>query len=362
MGYYTLREIVDLQAWAMDQENMLEVAETELEELRGSKKKATDLEIKWLNDNNERLKRQNADLESVIGTIERQKSAVAKSNSEIANNVILVASANYTIAGNILQGYRLLSDSIRSISDEIERKNKMDELYMLQSSIDDLEEKLMEMGKLDEAYSEMKSENIPAQNISQEEIRLLLNICGNVELIKTIVCPEKPISLVTQVLDYLFDIYAAEKYLVICEKGFRRFGRKDEVLFLGLKNKIECEYRNGTPIEICIGEEKIPIYDAQMEILRYKSYKTDISTLIRRGELNLKEGLSKSQMLTLVEELKSQLNNKRIEFEELKSIREFETYVETLNREIGLRNWRNMYFELKNIYRKFKIEAYRARN
>lgn len=95
---------------------------------------------------------------------------IANSNLTIAETQIY--SANL-IAQSIMKSSQILATSIENLTNEIERKNKMDEYYMLLKEIEQYEDTLMELKCFTEAYEKMDLVEIPIINIDRCEAEIL---------------------------------------------------------------------------------------------------------------------------------------------------------------------------------------------
>lgn len=73
----------------------------------------------------------------------------------ISNPSLLQMATSNNIAKTILSASNQLASSILQLTDEIERKNKLDEYYMLLDKIEEYENTLYDMGKLKEAYENL---------------------------------------------------------------------------------------------------------------------------------------------------------------------------------------------------------------
>lgn len=104
--------------------------------------------------------------------------------NQISDAYIQLRSAG-TIASSILDASNLLASSIHQLTDEIERKNKLDEFYMLLENIEKYENILSNMGKLKEAYENLSIISYPLIEIDERSLCLLANL--DEELLKLII-------------------------------------------------------------------------------------------------------------------------------------------------------------------------------
>lgn len=93
-------------------------------------------------------------------------------------NSILESGA--TIANAIMASVNVLASSIHQLTDEIERKNKLDEFYSLLNKIDDYEDSLIKAGKLEEAYENMSLVKYPLIKYDDRHIFVLMSMTEEV--------------------------------------------------------------------------------------------------------------------------------------------------------------------------------------
>lgn len=248
---------------------------------------------------------------------------IANSNLDIAKTQIYSANV---IAQSIMKSSQILATSIENLTNEIERKNKIDEYYMLLKEIEQYEDTLMRLKCFTEAYEKMDLVEIPIINIDECEAEILYEYNSRYDF-------DKLIKLSKHYLEHplvLLSILITERENELIEHKYmkRSFDVHPKVKELAENTKIGKEERIREAIKLCT-----PQYVKKKEIEEEVKERYDKKVRAQEGDI-YKAYKTEDFYIKLSEE------------------------IENINREILLINLRKLHSELRRAVREYKIKSY----
>lgn len=299
----------------------------------------------FLNENMENINsiRSNS-VEGELGKIAYSISNISYAITDLAR---VERAKAYIIAKSILDMSYNLSSSIQQLVDEVERKNKLDEFYMMLNKIEEYEDKLIEWGCLEEVYENLRLIQYPTIQLDEKVKYLLL------ELDETIL--EKVIAKMSQQFKHPLKVLAE-----FLSNQYWWYSHKR--IFLGNeRNQLkELLVPEGFVKEISDKQYRFAVLFNDL----YKGYSVtgNKCCLIKKGNLEvlgfgikLEEPL-KVALLWLEARYNSLSMRKisRIQFDE--RYFKLDNDINKINRDIQLTNLRCLYMSLRNAIREYKIK------
>lgn len=295
--------------------------------------------------------------------IEKTRKEIKRSRKKIKKSINKGAKE---IADAILVSANNVSSSLNQIVDEMERKNKLDEYYMLQDKITVLEEELLNMGKLEEAYNNMQIERIPEIIVSEENVQMLLGIFSSsqddfekfkknirelyrdpVEILKGYMMKNNiqfqyhnPTNNPTYKASSVSMNIRGTKIILWPSVNFE---------MLGIKRTTSQE--DETEEILCINDQEYTLSDGN-SVVKYSichSSIKEMAMLSDSGSIYLKADPNISE--AIIKRLQKLYSN---EPSIANKIYSFEAFIQTVNRDIAIDNLRILYENLRNAVRKYK--------
>lgn len=196
-----------------------------------------------------------------------------------------------------------LADKLEIFNDEIQRKNNLDEYYMLLDKIEEYENILIEWGCFDEAYEKVNVKEIPHICLSDCEMKVLLGLDANI----------------------------IKECLNICKNIFV------------------------SPLEIMpyiLYKHKVIGWTEPLSKVRY-SLQKDIEEISKHG-WNFYKNLIIKDCDELIK------NNYKLGYEEIISFKYklIKENIEKINSDISMKNAKSLYFSIKQVVREMKIQKF----
>lgn len=278
-------------------------------------------------------------------TCNAPKDMVIEMNN-LANAVQNLAKVNaYIMARSILDMSVCISKSIMNISDEMERKNKLDELYMLINKIEEYEDKLIELGCLKEAYDTMKLIQYPIIKLDIYEmclIQLLPEALLMRVINKTRETWRNPINILLEIFstyDWYWNIDNNRMLLAVGNKPI------SDMVYIGMpKGMIEYDAEDFHKDGIVILGEFQRFGD---KYFHNKEHETICA-------IKIKDCFKLKMAQELIEYMLKEIAVNKLQFED--SYYSVYNNMQSINRDIQLANLRNLYIGLRNAVRECKIK------
>lgn len=258
--------------------------------------------------------------DKAIQKIPKKLSKISKSIKGLSE---CITRSNKEIADNILNSANTISNSFSQIANELERKNKLDEYYMLQDKILEFEEKLIKFGVLEQAYENMQIEPTQIIYFSEDDARIIVNIFEEqpeeYEKFKIFISQshKNPVEVIkTWIMDNYVELYIA---------GYTKNGERKVALRI-----------KGTNINL---------------IKRLETKNIGYNLM---GKL-----LSQRYCLIPNEDFVKRIFNELQSFsqvEETYKIYDLISFISSVNRDIVLDNLRNLYSGLRNEVRRYRMQ------
>lgn len=246
--------------------------------------------------------------------------------NQIANSNLSIAKAEICsgkmISESIIKSSQILSNSLENLTNELERKHKLDEYYMLGREIEQYEDKLLELGCFDEAYEELNLFSIPMIYLNYDEARVLLSTLRKHVIEPNVI--KRTMELVKQHFEH--PLVFLPRALYERELFYRR-ARFDSAY------RVRCDLYDTTSILLDSPKLDSPRLDDMPPLSTY--------------EEKVKE---------LYREFAKYPDNSGVKY--TAEYVEIMDIINTVNREIALCNLRNLHSELRRIVRKYKIKSY----
>lgn len=254
--------------------------------------------------------------------------------TQIANSNLIIAetqifSANL-IAQSIMKSSQILATSIENLTNEIERKNKMDEYYMLLKEIEQYEDTLMKLKCFTKAYEKMDLVEIPIINIDRCEAEILYDYNRSCDF-------DRLIKLSKHYLEHPL-VFLPE---LITEEENKRREREHimkEVDYFKKPRKLKSD--SGVTREECM-KERIRACAAST-VPQYLSPEDVAEQIKKRYDKKVENQERDISKKYHIEDFYIKLSES----------------IENINREILLINLRKLHSELRRAVREYKIKSY----
>lgn len=298
-----------------------------------------------------------------------------------------IAASNFAISKSILNASSNILFGINRIADEMERQNKLNEYYMLQKEITDLENELIEMQLIKRAYEEMTLSKIPNIELDDKKIATLVYLYTDSGLQKL-----KEVSLSNLISPFeVFNESITKKthtiITCIAKTDSSYYNIWDPGFLTSLCYKIEElgiiipeKWISGSETNVTIGEKifhpkeepgNIYLYMRQMFITIFRRVCGKAPDLYNIHYKGISEGeireinnlLSKVGTFTFVIPREHITKLFKDIYEQLDpnivnrvKVLEFKAFIDSLNQNIDLNNLRSLHQELHNKVREYKME------
>lgn len=285
-----------------------------------------------------------------------------------------LAKSNYDISSKILTSSQNILSGLSQIANEIERSNKQNEYYTLTSEIATYEDTLIEMGVFKEAFSGLQLTPLPIVTMAKNEIEMLIeynsdemiNIIQNLSLQK--MCSPKEV-IKSLIMEHGV-VWQYGKGLLL--GGNIRLELSD-LLFVDENKKkvrvIEWTFDNdslklriGTSFYTAINNFGYPIFvpfDDHIDLNRFKCSRNitdeEEKTIIERTRV-LVPNITETDAELLYNVGKTCYKKKTKFDHNLSKVLHFNTFIESLNRDITLSNLRMLHSSLRASVRDYKIK------
>lgn len=284
------------------------------------------------------------------------------------------AQKNYEAINNIFETCKDVLMSLNHIADEDERKNKLDEYYMLQREITNLEDKLSQMGNVKKAYSEISIEEIPTVQMNNLDIKFILEGCNNETLEKIKILSKgnlcSPMEIVFSLLAnstiFIVPMYWDEDTdFAIKIAGIDIEWMKTTDMFLIDKSFIIGGFKEKNIVKggLCYktNHDLRYIINTWMEYINHNYCKESIEKqkeiFVTNAKVQLEKKLGEKGAIKLIESIQKEIEKEEcLEGFNQEAIYEFKAFLSCLNIDIVLSNLRKVHGELKRVVRKYKLE------
>lgn len=322
-----------------------------------------------------------AETEKAIREIPEQLEKINKENMRQQKKNRKNAKKNaMEIANSILNSANSVSGSINQIANEMERKNKLDEYYMLQDKITMFEEELFNIGQLDKAYDTMQLDKIPEIIVEEENIKMLVGIFSNSQaefekFKQTII--EFHMDPVELLKEYLIknniQFHHQTDNITKSSYASMNISGTNIVLWpcvnfemLGIKRMVqeEGEYEilkiNGQDYQLSDGCALIK-YSEHNHDISEMTMLSDTCSIYLKADTNITEKMIERLQKLYSNKFNSIVNKQSDIFISKKKIDitnevySFETFLKVVNREIAIDNLRKLYENLRIAVRKCKM-------
>lgn len=270
--------------------------------------------------------------------------ATCKAGFIIANAILDLARVQQEsaqqVAEAIITSSSNIAYSIRQVADEMERKNKLDEYYMLLDKIEQYEEELINRGVIKETYENMAIIKYPTINLDERCQYLLLTLQD--EERATLLATTKkngthPIKVLENILSSTpnswFGIEESHKVVLLKKERF-------EIPWVKWKIKEDGVYLTKEAYEIKIGRLAFCGGTKKGEETFYKLALLGYETMGKR----------------LIEFVYNSINDEEIAKMKLnKRYPTLTSELDAINRDVQLANLRILYFQLRSALRTHKI-------
>lgn len=284
-------------------------------------------------------------------------SVVAESISVIDSSPIYKSKAtaisNYLISESILNSFRNFSFLFDLYPDEIERKNKLDEYYMLLKEIDEYDNILMNFNCIEDAYSNLELVQHPTIKVDLHSLWMLASMPTK-EFVDKIMKATRHVH--ENPMKILSDLMSQNNIFVFDLNG-KLYSRLDKGIYIPLKVKIiEEKFRK----ELDIRSPSIILDTSNFHFTFEEKYK--LSEKSRQPcyyytIVTVKDSETKEFILRILETIYNSLSEKH--FKDLllnDSYYEIVESINSINMDILLMNLRNLHSGLRNQVRRFKID------
>lgn len=251
------------------------------------------------------------------------------------------------VAEAIISASNNIAYSIRQVVDEMERKNKLDEYYMLLDKIEKYEDELIKMGVINETYEKIELIKYPTIDVDERCQWLLLNL--EEEDRATVLAISKrtytnPLKVLENILSSTPNSWFVGKESGIIEIN-TRMNKRVKLPWKRFRSKDENRLLGCMTYDDLIGNDKI---DLGHVVLIYSGEKEELCNL----KLIEPETIGK-RLIELVYNSITDEATSRMKLH--KSYVTLMSELDAINRDITLANLRSLYLQLRTAVRKYKI-------
>ncbi len=257
------------------------------------------------------------------------------------------AISNYLISESILNSFRNVSFSFSSYTDELERKNKLDEYYMLFNEIDKYDNTLIEFGCIEDAYNNLQLVQYPTINTDIRNMWILINLTTEEGLSKILDISKhqlaNPIKILSDIMNHKNTFYFGDKLLHAGPNNCIRIPLDAQII----RENFDFRF---------VVYSLLDISDLHFDIDRNLSYYED-SNNNPQYLMTFKPTETEEFIKRILEFIYNSLDESS--FKNLlwnDSYYKTVEFINSLNMDILLMNLRNLHSGLRNQVRKFKID------